>query len=180
LAVACGAAEPTAVAGGKDYLRSAASLVGQPQQSPTANSETFTSPPVVGWQEAEVNVVNQKNLADHNFAPFRSRTLWRPYNCTVPIASILSSLARRRMATAATDRAAWGITECVNVLRHRPQQPRRALSRGDLDARNDRMSTATSTVGHHELRGKLRRLPAHTLLVEPAHAPQGRADGQAD
>jgi hypothetical protein len=45
-------------------------LVGQPQQSPTANSEIFTSPPVVGWQEAEVNVVNQKSPADHNFAPF--------------------------------------------------------------------------------------------------------------
>jgi hypothetical protein len=47
-----------------------ASLVGQPQQSRTANSETFTSPPVDGWQEAEVNVVNEKSLADHNFAPF--------------------------------------------------------------------------------------------------------------
>jgi len=69
--VGCGAAEPTAVAGGKDYLRSAASLVGQPQQSPTANSVTLTSPPVVGRQGAAVNVVNEKSLADYNFAPFR-------------------------------------------------------------------------------------------------------------
>jgi hypothetical protein len=62
LAVACRAAEPTAVAGGKDYLRSAVSSAGWPQQSPTAYSETFTSPPVVGSQEAEVDVVNEKSL----------------------------------------------------------------------------------------------------------------------
>jgi hypothetical protein len=79
LAVACGGAEPTAVAGGKDYLRSAASLIGQLQQSPTANSETFTSPPVVGWQEGEGNVVNQKSIADNNFAPFRQFPA-TPYN----------------------------------------------------------------------------------------------------
>jgi hypothetical protein len=44
VAEAFGAAGPIAVAGGKDYRRSAAPLVGQPQQSRTANSETFTSP----------------------------------------------------------------------------------------------------------------------------------------
>jgi len=39
---ACGAAGPPAVGGGKDCLRSAAPLVGQPQQAPTENSETLT------------------------------------------------------------------------------------------------------------------------------------------
>jgi len=44
---ACGAAGLTADAGGKDCLRSAAPLVGQAQQAPTANSEALTFPPVV-------------------------------------------------------------------------------------------------------------------------------------
>jgi hypothetical protein len=73
VAVVSGAAEPTAVAGGKDCLRSAAPLVGQPQQSPTANSETFTSPRCCRTSRRLLlfNVVNEKSLADYNFAPFR-------------------------------------------------------------------------------------------------------------
>src|SRR5215475_8360546 len=46
-AAAFGAAGLPAVAGGKDCPRSAAPLVGQPQQAPTANSEAFASPPFV-------------------------------------------------------------------------------------------------------------------------------------
>ena len=33
---------------------------------------------------------------------------------------------------------------------------------------------------HHELRGKLRWMRAHSLLVEPAHSLQGRGDRHAD
>jgi hypothetical protein len=40
-------------AGGKDCLRSAAPLVGQPQQLPTANSETLTSRLALNRQEAD-------------------------------------------------------------------------------------------------------------------------------
>jgi hypothetical protein len=57
---AYGAARPTAVVGGKDYLRSAAPLGGPPQQSPTGDSETFTSPAVWDGHRLIVNVVNEK------------------------------------------------------------------------------------------------------------------------
>jgi hypothetical protein len=57
---AYGAARPTAVVGGKDYLRSAAPLGGPPQQSQTGDSETFTSPPVWDGHRLIVNVVNEK------------------------------------------------------------------------------------------------------------------------
>jgi hypothetical protein len=64
VAVVSGAAEPTAVAGGKDYLRSAALLAGQQQQLPTANSETFTSPRCCPTSRRLLlfNVVNEKSL----------------------------------------------------------------------------------------------------------------------
>jgi hypothetical protein len=58
--VASGAARPRAVVGCKDYLRSAAPLGGPPQQSPTGDSETFTSPPVWDGHRLIVNVVNEK------------------------------------------------------------------------------------------------------------------------
>jgi hypothetical protein len=67
VAVFCVGAGPAAAAGGKDCLRSAALLVGEPQQSPTANSETFTSPRLM-----QFNVVDEM-FPDTNFAPFRRR-----------------------------------------------------------------------------------------------------------
>src|SRR5215467_9394231 len=51
--VACGAAGPIAVAGGKDCLRSAAPLVGQLPQAPTANSEALPFPLLLNRQEAD-------------------------------------------------------------------------------------------------------------------------------
>src|SRR5262245_35738794 len=52
-AAACGAAGLPAVAGGKDCLRSAAPLVGQPRQAPTANSEALPLPLFLNRQEAD-------------------------------------------------------------------------------------------------------------------------------
>ena len=73
--VACGAAGPIAVAGGKDCLRSAAPLVEQLPQPPTANSEALPFPLLLNRQEADGSMPSMgMALTDHNFAPFRS---WR-------------------------------------------------------------------------------------------------------
>jgi hypothetical protein len=72
--VGCGAAGPQAFAEGKDCLRSAAPLVGQRLQSPTANNEAFTLSTRCPRQKTLMlfNVVNDNGpLADYNFAPLK-------------------------------------------------------------------------------------------------------------
>ena len=153
-----------AVAGGKDCLRSAPPLVGEPQQAPTAYSGALLSPCCRTDRRLMLfNAVNKNSPCGSQFCALHA--IPRP--------------SRSTCARSPSTRRRWGPTPCG---RHHGQQPGRALSRPRLLSRGRAAHQARPCHQGEGPRARApfrRHRPQQTLMIGSSRRPRRPSSGRS-